>query len=35
LVERGGEHFLAKPIDTAVLIRAIESVLSSPAPVSA
>lgn len=28
LVDRGGDHFLAKPIDAAVLIRCIESVLS-------
>lgn len=28
LVERGGDHFLAKPIDAPVLIRSIESVLT-------
>lgn len=31
MVSRGGENFLAKPVDANVLIRSIESLLGSPA----
>ena len=31
LVDRGGDHFLAKPIDAPILIRCIESLLGSVA----
>lgn len=35
MVKRGGENFLAKPIDASVLVRCLESVLNQPDAVSA